>query len=94
MRCTTATYIVYSFLAMLSRGERLADPSNAPAGVVARQIYPSKDLSAATCVWEGHSVDAVRDYIDSTLGDSSDNAYFEVNMEYAQGLPEPATAQT
>jgi len=39
-------------------------------------------------------VDAVRDYIDSTLGDSSDNAYFEVNMEYAQGLPEPATAQT
>jgi hypothetical protein len=38
-------------------------------------------------------VDAVRDYIDSTLGNASDNTYFEINTEYAQGLPEPATAQ-
>jgi hypothetical protein len=79
--------------AMLSRGERLEDPSNAPPGVVPRQFCPSKDLSAATCVWEGSSVDAVRDYIDSTLGDASDNTYFEINTEYARGLPEPATAQ-
>jgi hypothetical protein len=79
--------------AMLARGERLADPSNAPAGVVPRQYCPSKDLSAATCVWEAGSVDAVRDYVDSTLGDASDNTYFEINTEYAQGLPEPATAQ-
>ena len=79
--------------AFLSRGERLADPSNAPPGVVPRQFCPSKDLSAATCVWEGASVDAVRDYIDSTLGDASDNTYFEINTEHAQGLPEPATAQ-
>lgn len=79
--------------AMLSRGEGLADPSNAPAGVIPRQFYPSKDLSAATCVWEGDSVDAVRDHIDSTLGDSSDNTYFEINTEYARGLPESATAE-
>ena len=79
--------------AMLSRGEGLTDPSNAPAGVVPRQFCPSKDLSAATCVWEAGSVDAVRDYVDSTLGDASNNTYFEINTEYAQGLPEPATAQ-
>ncbi len=79
--------------AFLSRGERLTDPSNAPAGVVGRQFCPSNDLSAATCVWEAGSVDAVRDYVDSALGDASDNAYFEINTEYAQGLPEPATAQ-
>jgi hypothetical protein len=79
--------------AFLSRGERLADPSNAPPGVVPRQFCPSKDLSAATCVWEAGSVDAVRDYIDSTLGDASDNRYFEINTEDALGLPEPATAQ-
>jgi hypothetical protein len=77
--------------AFLSRGERLADPSNAPQGVVPRQFCPSKDLTAATCVWEAGSVDAVRDYIDSTLGDASDNTYFEINTEYALGLPEPAT---
>jgi hypothetical protein len=79
--------------AFLSRGERLVDPSKAPPGVVPRQFCPSKDLSAATCVWEAGSVDAVRDYVDSTLGDASDNTYFEVNTEYAQGLPEPAAAQ-
>jgi hypothetical protein len=79
--------------AMLARGEGLADPSNAPAGVVPRQFCPSKDVSAATCVWEAGSVDAVRDYVDSTLGDASDNTYFEINTEYAHGLPEPATAQ-
>jgi hypothetical protein len=77
--------------AFLSRGERLADPSNAPQGVVPRQFCPSKDLTAASCVWEAGSVDAVRDYIDSTLGDASDNTYFEINTEYALGLPEPAT---
>jgi hypothetical protein len=38
-------------------------------------------------------VDAVRDYIDSTLGDSSDNSYFEVSTRHALGLPEPATAE-
>jgi hypothetical protein len=78
---------------MLSRSERLADRSNIPSGVFPRQFCPSKDLSAATCVWEASSVDAVRDYIDPTLGDASENTYFEINTEYAQGLPEPATAQ-
>lgn len=79
--------------AFLSRGERLADPSNAPPGVVPRQFCPSTDLSTATCVWEAASVDAARDYIDSTLGDSRENTYFEINTEYALGLPEQATAQ-
>jgi hypothetical protein len=35
----------------------------------------------------------VRDYINSTLGDSSDNTYFEIYPEYARGLPDPATAE-
>jgi hypothetical protein len=77
--------------AFLSRGERLDDPSNAPPGVVPRQFCPSTDLSTATCVWEAYSLDAARDYVDSTLGDSSENTYFEINTEYALGLPEPAT---
>ena len=76
----------------LSRGERLADASNAPPGVVPRQFCPSNDLSTATCIWEAGSLDAVRDYIEPTLGDSSDNTYFEINAEHALGLPEPASA--
>jgi len=79
--------------AFQSQGEDLADPSNAPPGVLPRQFCPSKDLTAATCVWEAGSVDAVRDYVDLTLKDSSVNTYFEINTEYAQGLPEPTTTQ-
>ena len=79
--------------AMLSRGASLADASNAPPGVTPHQFLPSKDLSAATCLWEADSVDAVRDYIDRTLGDSSENSYFEVSTEHTLGLPEPATAK-
>jgi hypothetical protein len=79
--------------AMMSRGEGLSDPSNAPPGVHSHQFCPSTDLSVATCVWEGDSVDAVRDYIDGTLGDSSENSYFEISTEHAQGLPEQAAAR-
>lgn len=77
---------------MLARGENL--PENAPPGVHARQFCPSQDKTAATCLWEADSVDAVREYIDSTLGDSSENSYFEIDTEYAIGLPETAAAST
>jgi hypothetical protein len=66
--------------------------ANAPSGVQARQFFPSQDRSEAVCLWEGDSIDAVRAYVDEVTGDSSQNTYFEVNTEYAMGLPEPASA--
>ena len=65
---------------------------NAPSGVQARQFFPSQDRSTAVCLWEGDSIDAVRSYVDSVTGDSSQNTYFEVDAELAMGLPEAATA--
>ncbi len=79
--------------AMMERGKSLSDPASAPPGVVGHQFCPSTDLSVATCVWEADSIDAVRDLIDGTLGDSSENTYFEINTEYAQGLPQQAAAR-
>lgn len=78
--------------AMLSRSEKLAE--NAPLGLQSRQFYLSKDRKFATCVWEADSVTAVRDYVDRTQGDSSDNTYFEVDAEASEGLPVPLTART
>jgi hypothetical protein len=72
-----------------SRGQALDDP---PPGLRLRHFYPSTDGSAATCLWEGDSVDAVRVLIDSTLGDASEETYFEVDVEHAMGLPEGARA--
>ena len=76
----------------LSRGQSLLEEEGAPPGVRLHEFYPSRDMSAATCLWEGNSVDAVRDYVDSTLGDAAEQSYFEVASEQARGLPSSAAA--
>jgi hypothetical protein len=69
--------------AAFSRGERLIKNEGAPTGVRGLQFYPAKDGSGATCLWEAGSVDDVQDYVDTTLGDSSDNLCYEVDAEQA-----------
>jgi hypothetical protein len=65
----------------------------APDGVHGRLFYPSQDRSAGICVWQAPSVDAVRDYIDPATAGVCENAYFEVDEQYALGLFEAAAAQ-
>ena len=76
-----------------ARGERLIKNEGAPAGVRGLQFYPSQDGSAVTCLWEAPTVESVREYVDSTLGESSDNLCYSVNADQAfasrpAGLPE------
>ena len=66
-----------------ARGEKLIKNEGAPPGVRGLQFYPSSEGSAATCLWEASSVEDVQAYVDSTLGDSSDNTCWEVNAEMA-----------
>jgi hypothetical protein len=78
-----------------SRGERLIKNEGAPAGVRGLQFYPSTDGSAVTCLWEADSVEQIQDYVDATLGASSQNRYYEVDAEQAfaerpLGLPASA----
>jgi hypothetical protein len=70
-----------------SRGDEVI--GNAPAGVRSRQFCPSQDHTAAVCLWEG-DLDAVREYVDSVSEGVAINAYFEIDEEYAFGLPEQA----
>lgn len=67
--------------AAMARGERLVKNDGAPAGVRGLQFYPSRDGSTATCLWEAPSLEAVQGYVDSTLGDASDNTFYEVDAE-------------
>lgn len=60
---------------------------HAPAGVKAVQFSPSRDRSAAVCLWEAGSIEAVKGYLDPLTRDASDNTYFEVSAEHARGLP-------
>ena len=71
-----------------SRGQSLLDGTDAPTGVWVREFYPSRDQRSVFCLWEGNSLAELREYVDSTLGDASENAYFEVDAEVARGLPE------
>jgi hypothetical protein len=76
-----------------ARGERLIKNEDAPAGVRGLQFYPSRDGSAATCLWEAPSVQTVQEYVDSTLGDSSENDCYEVNAKQAFAVvPETISA--
>ncbi len=45
------------------------------------------DRTTAMCIWGGPSVDAVRDLVESVVGEYSQNEYFEVELE---GSPTPA----
>ena len=65
------------------RGERLMRSEGAPTGVRVLQFYPSRDGAAVTCLWEAPSVSAVQGYVDSTLGNSSENTCYEVDSEQA-----------
>jgi hypothetical protein len=67
----------------LARGEKLIKGEGAPRGVRGLQFYPSTDGSAATCLWEAGSVEAIQGYVDSTLGDSSENTCYEVDAGQA-----------
>ena len=66
-----------------SRGERLMKSEGAPAGVRNLQFYPSRDLTAVTCLWEAPSVSSVQGYVDDVLKDSSENTCYEVDSEQA-----------
>ena len=58
-----------------------------PEGITLHTTAPNEDGSRAVCVWEADSVDAVRQLVDGTVGDVSQNEFFEVNAGNAQGLP-------
>ena len=66
-----------------SRGEKLIQSEGAPPGARALQFYPSTERSAVTCLWEAESVEAIQQYVDSTLGDSSQNTCYEVDGDQA-----------
>jgi hypothetical protein len=58
-----------------------------PEGVALHTSFPNDDGSRAVCLWEADSLDEVRQTVEGTVGDVSNNEYFEVNASNAQGLP-------
>ena len=65
------------------RGQRLISGEGAPEQVKVLQFYPSKDLTEVTCLWESDSVESVQRWVDTTLGDSSENICYPVAADQA-----------
>jgi hypothetical protein len=57
-----------------------------PEGIELHSLLPSSDGSRAVCHWEADSEESVRNLVEGTVGEISDNEYFEVDEGSAQGL--------
>jgi len=66
-----------------ARGERLQRGDAAPPDTRVLQFYPSQDGTLVTCVWESNAVADVQSYVDETLGDSSVNLCYAVEVTAA-----------
>lgn len=58
-----------------------------PEGTTLRSALPNDDGTKGVCVWESDSVETVTRLVESAAGEISNNEYFEVNANQAQGLP-------
>jgi hypothetical protein len=79
---------------------RITDParfwSASPQGPGAPRLdaaFPSHDKTRGVCLWESDSIDSLREHIDAVVGDAAENTYFEVDAEFAVGLPEREAAR-
>jgi len=89
-------HTIKNFEIAFARGQRLITGEGAPRTVKVLQFYPAEDETRVTCLWESDSVESVQGWVDSTLGDASDNLCYAVAAERAfaerpLGLPAAPT---
>jgi hypothetical protein len=63
------------------RAEQAAMDAGLPEGIRLPVHAAAPDHTTGLCVWEGPSVDAIRDLVESVVGEYSRNEYFEVELE-------------
>lgn len=60
---------------------------NLPSTLRLHQCLPKANGREALCVWEGSSLDEVREFVEAGVGDVSTNEYFEVEHREGVNLP-------
>jgi hypothetical protein len=63
------------------RAEEKALDAGLPEGFDLPVHAANPDHSTGICIWEGPSVDAVRDLVESVVGEFSENEYHEMELE-------------
>jgi hypothetical protein len=69
------------------QAEQAALHAGLPEGIRLPVHAETPDHMTALCIWEGPSVDAIRDLVESVVGEYSQNEYFQVELESS---PTPA----
>jgi hypothetical protein len=58
-----------------------------PKDLRVHMFLPTDDLSRATCLYEGPSVQRVREHLDTAIGRAATQRYYPVAEAHAIGLP-------
>lgn len=58
-----------------------------PPGIKVVQFLPSTEGNEAICLWDGTSVDAVKNYLEPKTAGLAKNTYYAVDSKAAMGLP-------
>ena len=63
------------------QAEQKALEAGLPEGLGLPVRAATHDHSTAICIWQGPSVDAVRDLVESVVGQYSENEYHEMELD-------------
>ena len=58
-----------------------------PQGMALHTTLPNEDSSRMVCLWEADSLEDVEQLVNRTVGEFSDNEFFQVRPDATQGLP-------
>jgi hypothetical protein len=66
---------------------RAIEAAPLPQGMALHATLPNADSSRMVCLWEADSLESVEQLVNTTVGEYSDNEFFAVRPDAAQGLP-------
>ncbi len=61
--------------------EQKALEAGLPPGVALPIHAATNDHSFGICIWEGESIESVREVVEGAVGDWANNEYFEMNVD-------------
>jgi hypothetical protein len=75
---------------------RIKDPARfwslspeGPGAPTLHAAYPSNDKTRGVCLWQSDSIDALRDSLDTLVGDAAENTYVR-GRRWSRGRPSRA----
>jgi hypothetical protein len=63
------------------QAEQQAMEAGLPEGFRLPVHAETPDHTTAICIWDGPSIDAVRDLVESVVGKHSENEYYEMELD-------------